>query len=59
VDPVATITRISEHRKKRPTKKEHNRFRPPETNAVSGRIGWRNKKWILANMWLPPNGFSV
>ena len=29
---------LDEHRKKRPTNKVNNRFRPPETNVVSGRI---------------------
>ncbi len=48
----------NEHRKKRPTKKVHNQFRPPETKLWrrQSRLGI-TKKRMLANTWLPSKDF--
>ncbi len=50
----------NEHPKKRQTKKVNNQFRPLETNVWrrKGRLA-QTKKRMLANMWVPSNGFSI
>ena len=48
-----------ERQKKRPTQKERNRFRPPETHVERRQGRLAQQKTIVAKTWLPSNGYSI